>query len=70
MAACRLALARRSGVVNTGVLMPEKSCVKRSSSISLGPGTPITFTPMLSTPTSSMSGGSAGPGPPKRTQAG
>src|SRR5258706_232322 len=38
--------------------------------MSLGPGTPISLMPKLSTPTSSISGGGAGPGPAKRTQAG
>ena len=49
--------------------MPVKSWVKRSSSSSFGPGTPISLMPMLTTPTSSMSGGLAGPGPANRTQA-
>ena len=49
--------------------MPVKSWVKRSSSRSFGPGTPISLALMLTTPTSSMSGGLAGPGPANRTQA-
>ena len=35
---------------------PKKSCVNFSSSISFGPGTPMSFTEMLMNPTSSISG--------------
>ena len=45
------------------------SCVCFSSSISFGPGTPISLMLMLMNPTSSMSGVTYGPGPEKRTQA-
>ena len=58
------------GVVKIGVLMPVKSWVCFSSSSNFGPGTCMSLMPMLSTPTSSISGGRAGPGPLKRTQAG
>ena len=69
LAAWSFAFSRTSGVVKVGALMPMKSCVNRSSSRSFGPGTPISLVAMLRTPTSSMSGGLAGPGPANRTQA-
>ncbi len=58
------------GVVKVGALIPVKSCVVVSSSISFGPSTPQTLMPMLSTPLSFMSAGASGPGPAKRTHAG
>ena len=47
-----------------------RSWVKRSSSMSFGPGTPITLIPTEHCPRSSMSGGASGPGPENRTHAG
>ncbi len=67
---CSCAFARVSGVTNVGVDTPNRSCVKRSSGISFGPGTSINLTLMLMNPTSSMSGVMYGPGPEKRTHAG
>ena len=67
---CSVAFSRMSGVTKLAGLTRIRSWVKRSSSISLGPGTPITLIPTEHWPRSSMSGGAYGPGPEKRTHAG
>ena len=56
-------------MTKVGVDTPNMSCVCFSSSISFGPGTPISLMLMLMKPTSSMSGVTYGPGPEKRTHA-
>ena len=56
------------GVTKLAGLTRIRSWVSRSSSISLGPGTPITLMPTEHWPKSSRSGGAYGPGPEKRTQ--